>query len=37
LTFYVNGLRANPIMREAVKNLTARQIIQVATFLSTRP
>ena len=37
LTFYVNGLRANPIMREAAKNLTARQISQVATFLSTHP
>jgi cytochrome c553 len=37
LTFYVNGLRDSPIMREAIKNLTTGQISQVAAFLSAHP
>jgi cytochrome c553 len=37
LAFYVSGRRDNPIMREVTKNLTTRQMSQVAAFLSAHP
>jgi cytochrome c553 len=36
LEVFATGLRANPIMHENAKNLTALQISQVAAFLSSR-
>jgi cytochrome c553 len=36
LEVYATGLRANPIMHESAKNLSALQISQVAAFLSSR-
>jgi cytochrome c553 len=36
LRYFAAGLRADPIMRESARNLTARQIAQVAAFLGAR-
>lgn len=36
LEYFASGLRTDPTMRESAKNLTARQIAQVAAFLGAR-
>lgn len=36
LEYFASGLRTDPTMRESAKNLTARQIAQIAAFLGTR-